>query len=130
MGQLHRAAVLLHHTFAAALAGAVHQDADGAQLSAYATAAVMAASSVTSATANYVKWPNSAATAAPLERSRSTISTRAPPAISRFTLASQRPEAPPVTMATALFRSVAAPYSRWMMVALAMPPASHMVCSP
>src|SRR6476620_204180 len=58
------------------------------------------ASSRTSAGAKRAWSPSSSARAFPLEEGRSTMTTEAPPSCRRRTVASPRPDAPPVTSAT------------------------------
>src|SRR5205823_9729041 len=73
----------------------------GAASAAWSTAAFICPSSVTSAGANWVARPSSLASAWPFSSSRSTIVTTAPRAVSRRTVASPSPDAPPVTSAPA-----------------------------
>src|SRR2546428_3446127 len=82
----------------------------GPSAEAWSMAACTWSASVTSAGANSAASPISSSRALPLSASRSRITARAPLPISRRTVASPSPEAPPVTTAAAPWMSMTRDY--------------------
>ena len=78
----------------------------GADSEAIATPSATCSALVTSALKNFVAPPSSLASASPFSALKSRIVTSAPPAANRRTVASPRPDAPPLTIAAAPLMSM------------------------